>query len=173
MDAYSRHPREHALRKGRWSEPGRSYLLTFVTEERRRIFAEWGPAAAASAVIGSDATWRDATLLAWVLMPDHCHVLVELGSSKSLQQLVAGVKSRSVQALRAIGVEGPRIWQRGFHDHALRTEEAQLAVARYIVANPLRAGLVLRLGDYPYWNATWLKSAAPGSGRQSMEDLAG
>ena len=29
-------------------------------------------------------------------------------------------------------------------------------VARYIVANPLRAGLVERVGDYPYWDAVWL-----------------
>jgi len=30
------------------------------------------------------------------------------------------------------------------------------ATARYIVANPLRAGLVERLGDYPLWDAVWL-----------------
>jgi len=29
-------------------------------------------------------------------------------------------------------------------------------MARYIVANPLRAGLVERIGDYPLWDATWL-----------------
>lgn len=31
-----------------------------------------------------------------------------------------------------------------------------LAVARYIIANPIRAKLVRRVGDYPYWNAAWL-----------------
>jgi putative transposase len=30
------------------------------------------------------------------------------------------------------------------------------SIARYIVANPLRAGLVERLGDYPHWDAVWL-----------------
>jgi len=29
-------------------------------------------------------------------------------------------------------------------------------IARYIVANPLRAGLVSRVGDYPLWDACWL-----------------
>ncbi|MFV3290267.1 transposase, partial [Pseudomonas sp. NY11955] len=29
-------------------------------------------------------------------------------------------------------------------------------VARYIVANPIRAGLVSRVGDYPHWDAVWL-----------------
>ncbi len=31
-------------------------------------------------------------------------------------------------------------------------------VARYIIANPLRAGLVGRVGDYPLWDAVWLSS---------------
>jgi len=51
---------------------------------------------------------------------------------------------------------GRRIWQDGFHDHALRQEEDLAEVARYIVANPLRAGLVERVGDYSHWDAVWL-----------------
>jgi REP element-mobilizing transposase RayT len=51
---------------------------------------------------------------------------------------------------------GRPVWQNGFHDHALRQEEDLAEVARYIVANPLRAGLVERLGDYPHWHAIWL-----------------
>jgi hypothetical protein len=31
-----------------------------------------------------------------------------------------------------------------------------VAVARYIVANPLRAGLCRHLGDYPLWDSVWL-----------------
>jgi hypothetical protein len=29
-------------------------------------------------------------------------------------------------------------------------------IARYIVGNPLQAGLVDRIGDYPHWDAVWL-----------------
>jgi len=49
-----------------------------------------------------------------------------------------------------------KVWQSGFHDHALRHEEDLKAAARYLVANPLRAGLVKSLRDYPFWNAVWL-----------------
>jgi len=38
----------------------------------------------------------------------------------------------------------------------MRKEEDLQALARYIVANPLRAGLVKRVGDYPHWDAMWL-----------------
>ena len=48
------------------------------------------------------------------------------------------------------------LWQAGFHDRALRAEVDVRAAARYLVANPLRAGLVVSVGDYPYWNAIWL-----------------
>ena len=48
------------------------------------------------------------------------------------------------------------IWQKTFYDHALRKEEDVRDIARYIVANPLRAGLVEHIGDYPLWDAIWL-----------------
>ncbi len=48
------------------------------------------------------------------------------------------------------------LWQKGFHDRALRREEDLVTVARYVVANPLRAGLVEKLGDYPLWDAIWV-----------------
>ena len=35
-------------------------------------------------------------------------------------------------------------------------EPDELATARYVVANPLRAGLVTSIGDYPFWDAAWL-----------------
>jgi hypothetical protein len=48
------------------------------------------------------------------------------------------------------------VWQPGYFDRALRAEEDVREVARYIVANPLRAGLCRQIGDYPLWDALWL-----------------
>ena len=62
---------------------------------------------------------------------------------------------RAVKAVTAHRLGGP-VWQDGFHDRALRREEDLVAAARYVVANPLRAGLVQKLGDYPHWDAIWL-----------------
>ena len=42
------------------------------------------------------------------------------------------------------------LWQDGFYDHVLRREEDSLAIAAYIVANPVRAGLVKSVTEYPY-----------------------
>lgn len=92
----------------------------------------------------------DATTLAFVIMPDHMHWLMQLEGATALSNVVGAVKAVTAHGL------GGRIWQSGFHDHALRQEEDLAKLARYIVANPLRAGLVQRIGDYPHWDAVWL-----------------
>jgi len=93
--------------------------------------------------------------LAWVVMPDHFHWLVTLRKG-SLGMLMRKVKSRSALSLMRLGHTPQQVWQKGYHDRAIRREEDLQSVARYIVANPLRAGLVQRIGDYPLWDAVWL-----------------
>jgi len=45
-------------------------------------------------------------------------------------------------------------------DHALRSDEDLRAVARYVIANPVRAGLAQRVGGYPFWDAVWIRIIA-------------
>lgn len=100
--------------------------------------------------------------LAFVVMPDHFHWLLVLQSAVSLAEVMRSVKGGSARKigeyLRKTGSAANRgkFWQDGFHDHALRKEEDLKAVARYVIANPLRAGLVSRIGDYPLWDAKWV-----------------
>jgi REP element-mobilizing transposase RayT len=148
-------PGHAALRRGRVSEPGRIYLVTTVAWNSAPIFRDHLAARTAARVIHSPKTWRQAQCLAWVLMPDHWHGLVELGDDADLSVVVGKVKSMVTKALRKAGRVSP-VWQRAFHDRALREEDDLKAVARYVVANPVRAGLVRRLGDYPYWDAVWV-----------------
>jgi REP element-mobilizing transposase RayT len=140
------------LRKGRWAEPGREYLVTAVVEGRIALFADLGAARACiRALAESDGHW-----LAWVLMPDHFHGLLSLNGDADLSGTVGRFKGLSARAVnRLLDRRGP-LWQPGFHDRALRRDEDRVAVARYIVANPLRAGLVSRLADYPHWDSVWL-----------------
>ncbi|MBO6279729.1 MAG: transposase, partial [Pseudomonas sp.] len=49
-----------------------------------------------------------------------------------------------------------RIWQRGYHDRAVRQEEDIKNIARYIIKNPIRSQLTSRIGDYPLWDACWI-----------------
>jgi len=144
-----------ALRQGRVSIPEQVYLLTTTTCHRRPLFKEPARARMASRVIHADASWGDARLLAWVLMPDHWHGLLQLGD-EPLARVMNRFKANVSRALHAAGLAGERVWDRSFHDHALRADEDMRRTARHVVANPLRAGLVENVLDYPYWNAIWL-----------------
>ena len=147
-------PGYQALRKGRCSLAGQVYLVTFATVQRRRIFADPVHAGDCCRAVVDACHWRHADLLAWVLMPDHWHGLIRLGEQGDLSRQVARIKACSA---RALGAEVPRpVWAPGFHDHALRKQQALVDVARYIVLNPVRAGLVAHCGLYPWWDAEWL-----------------
>ncbi len=149
--------RGHDLRKGRHSGPGQIYLVTSVTYRRRPLFTDFELARLlVNAMRHHDATGNTETL-AFVVMPDHFHWLLGLGGAFDLPRLMDSLKgwtSRRIKARHDLG--GDPLWQEGYHDHVLRRDEDVASVARYVVANPLRAGLVGRLGDYPLWDAVWL-----------------
>ena len=143
------------MRKGRFSQANGIYLLTTVTEQRIPWFQVLSFAQIMCQSLEDPRCLADSKSLCWVVMPDHIHMLLQLGDTR-LSQVVKKMKAQSARKLnREIGRTG-RFWAPGFHDHALRKEGDLRGVARYIVANPLRAGLVQRVADYPYWNAIWL-----------------
>ncbi|WP_338920020.1 transposase [Pseudomonas silesiensis] len=148
-------PASHRLRLGRYAEPNRIYLLTTNTLGRAPVFKDFslGRLIVSQFRHAQNQGW--AISLAWVVMPDHFHWLIELqqGSLSELMQKTKSLSTRSINM--ATGRKGS-LWQQGYHDRALRREEDLVKVARYVVANPLRAGLVGKLGDYPLWDAIWL-----------------
>ena len=149
-----KHRRGHTLRNGRHSAEGQVYLVTTVTRDRRRLFEDFEVGTIVSRTLAQPALWPDADLLAWTLMPDHLHLLVQLRAGGDLSMLMQRLKAvTSLEAGRLVGPGG--IWQHGFHDRAVRKEESLRDVARYVIANPIRAGLVARVADYPFWNSVW------------------
>ena len=146
----------NALRKGRFSEPNRAYFVTAAAKERRPIFAELHTA---RLLIREMRVLHDEEIvssLAWVIMPDHLHWLFQLGDNVSLKKAVGLLKGRSSRSINCHLRQGGSLWQAAYHDHALREEEDLREIARYIMANPSRAGLVDSLADYPHWDAAWL-----------------
>ncbi|AWM91036.1 transposase [Pseudomonas sp. 31-12] len=148
-------PASNRLRIGRYTESNRIYLLTTNTHDRKPIFKDF---TLGRVVVNQFRCAQDqgiANSLAWVVMPDHFHWLVELQQG-SLGNLMQKTKSLSTKAVNQFTGRKDNLWQKGFHDRALRREEDLVKLARYVVANPLRAGLVEKLGDYPLWDAVWV-----------------
>jgi len=143
------------LRKGRYSQVGNFYILTAVVNGRDPVFRDWRVGRLVVEQLRSAEQSGWVRSMAWVVMPDHLHWLIEL-RDESLSKLMCRVKSRSSNSVKhALGYEG-RLWQRGYYDRALRRDEDLQKAARYIIANPLRAGLVTNIGDYPLWDAVWV-----------------
>jgi len=149
------HPNSHRLRQGRYSESGRAYLITAVVHDRQPVFSDWHLGRLLVAELRRAHETNVVNSIAWVIMPDHFHWLMQLEES-NLGRVIGAIKSRCTREVNEItGRRGP-LWQTGFHDRAIRDGEDLLPFARYIVANPLRAGLVDKIGDYPLWDACWL-----------------
>ena len=144
-----------ALRKGRWSQANGIYLLTTVTDRRIPWFQVFEFGRIVSKRLHHSACLGDAVALCWVVMPDHIHILLQLGELPLPRVMNRFKSTTAIRLNRAIGRTG-RFWQAGYHDRALRRDEDLRDVARYVVANPLRAGLVRKLADHPFWNAVWL-----------------
>ncbi|WP_456417348.1 REP-associated tyrosine transposase [Thiolapillus sp.] len=149
-------PGHQALRRHRYNIPGGIYLITTTTHRRQRLFSDFSPARRMARQFARRDLCAGVELLAWVLMPDHVHWLVQLQGDTSLAQWTTRMKSGSARRFnQATGHQGP-VWARAYHDHALRRNADIKACARYLVANPLRAGLAENIGDYPFWDAVWL-----------------
>lgn len=146
-----------ALRRHRISSPNQIYLITFTTNKRQAVFLENDLAARIfCAALNDPRLWSEAKLMCWVLMPDHVHLLIQVGDNESISQLINRLKTNTARKVNFILGRTARFWEKGFHDKAIRSEENIIDVARYIVMNPIRAGLVKSAGMYPYWNAIWL-----------------
>ncbi|MCP3668408.1 MAG: transposase [Gammaproteobacteria bacterium] len=156
MDDKNR-PHGSDLRKGRCSISIQIDPVTTVTQGRQPLFTDLNLGRIVVDCFRYQHKNETVKSLAFVVMPDHFHWLFSLGADLDLSRVLGQVKSLSSRVINErAGRSGEVIWQPGFHDHALRCEEDVQEVARYIVANPLRAGLVKRVGDYPLWDAIWL-----------------
>ena len=86
-------------------------------------------------------------------MPDHVHLLaVGCQPSSNCRRFITRAKQFSGYHYQRAFNE--RLWQRYGYEHVLRPSEDVFGVARYILENPIRAGLVRSAQDYPYLGST-------------------
>jgi len=144
------------LRKGRFSNSGSIYFITFVVHERIKIFDDFCLASLFCRNISINELSNNSTWLSWVLMPDHFHGLLQLGDEAKLSHVIRQLKSKTaVEINRTLNRRG-QVWQHAYYDHCIRKEEDLLDICRYIVANPLRAQLVDEIGKYSFWDSKYL-----------------
>jgi putative transposase len=122
------------------------YFVTFCVEGRRPVLANSDLLAAIKKTIAQLRRWE---VLAAVIMPDHVHMIVSPVEDRELSvgDFSAGFKRLLRKEL------GPQKWewQRGCFDRLLRSDEDLESKWIYVQENPVRAGLVQRSEDWPFY----------------------
>ena len=139
---------------GRRSIVGNVYTITMVCRNRYRVFDCPANASLAMQLLGSMDREGLTTSHAWIVMPDHIHWLAQL-RGHSLGYCVQRFKARSSFLMNRRRGSSGAIWQAGYHDQAIRSEESLHRHAHYIMANPVRAGLATQIGEHPYGWCRW------------------
>jgi REP element-mobilizing transposase RayT len=132
-----------------YGQPGRRALLTLVVDGRRRIFEDPDFARATLDLLRQQADRDRIGVLGYCLMPDHLHLLVRVDGTVGVIRFLQNFKGKSTRIAWNYGHAGT-VWQRSFHDRLLRETDSELETVRYILANPVRQGLVNAWPQYPF-----------------------
>ena len=121
------------------------YFVTFATRNRKRI-----PSLDRAQAVLEDYAHRaienfNVALGRYVIMPDHVHLFVRGGRDFTLSSWIGGLKRAM-----SVTLQSPKLWQPGFFDHILRSDESYGEKWNYVRDNPVRAGLVKTADDWPY-----------------------
>jgi REP-associated tyrosine transposase len=136
------------------------YFLTICVDHRRKVFVTRDRVQPVTTQLLSTATEKGFAVTAYCVMPDHLHGLLDSQTDDSnFREVVRIFKQRSSFEWKR--TTGTVLWQRSYYDRVLREDEDTIAVARYILENPVRAKLVKEPLEYPFL----------GSGTMDVRDL--
>jgi REP element-mobilizing transposase RayT len=92
-------------------------------------------------------------LLAWVIMPNHMHVAIEVFAGHPLDRVLYSWKSFTARQANAILGRRGRFWSVEYFDRMVRSEEHYAHLIRYVHENPVKAGLVAKAEDWSFGSA--------------------
>ena len=123
--------------------------ITICAKARRRIFLNADAVDLCIRALDEVAQQTHYRIPVYCFMPDHLHLLLQgVSADADARRFMASFKQISGHRMRRL--DATIQWQRGYYDHVLRSEEEMQDHVRYILNNPVRAGLTDRPREYPY-----------------------
>lgn len=144
----------YAAAVNRAPQSQRTYLLTFVTANRRRLFQVHDVANLMCEVLQHYRTQGKYLLHAFVVMPEHIHVLVTPAEDVSVERVVQFIKGGFSFRLKS----KTDVWERGHFGKRISDIDGFKACIQYIINNPVRKQLVESAADYSFSSAARTES---------------
>ena len=136
-----------------YAQPGFAYFLTLCVRDSQPLFNHDALAGQVTKILHNVRREYGVQVYAYCLMPDHFHIVMSLEkTAKAVPEVVRDFKKLTTQAAWDHGCQGS-LWQRSFYDHVIRRNDDLELICRYVLENPVRAGLVEQTGEYPYSGA--------------------
>lgn len=127
----------------------RGYFITINAYQRNNFFDKAQIVSSVTTYLKQASIIHNHDVIVYCFMPDHLHlVLAGKVESSNLLSFITYFKQISSYAFKQ--KFGVKLWATSFHDHVLRKEETIRSVGRYTLKNPIVAGLVEDVLDYPY-----------------------
>ena len=130
------------------------YFVTTDTWERKALFIN---AQLAEIVVEQLLGCRERgfyKLHAFVVMPEHVHVLLTPGDETTIEKAVQMIKGGSSHRIGEHRPQRSPVWHRGFHDRWVRDGEQYRSAKVYIEQNPVKARLAAEPCVYAWSSAT-------------------
>jgi putative transposase len=131
---------------------GYVYFITTCTFGKEKFFISDGFAQTVvnTIIFGRTESWY--YLLAYVVMPNHLHLLIA-PKNRKVPSIMMSIKGYTSRKINIIANRSGKIWQDGYIDFPMDNRRAAIEKINYIEQNPVRAGLVKDIVEYPYSSA--------------------
>ncbi|MEK9152486.1 MAG: transposase, partial [Patescibacteria group bacterium] len=128
-----------------------SYFVTTTLSERGTLFTDSRLAIACLEALMHAVDKTGTKIFCYVLMPDHFHAVVNSTVLPKFMNLFKGSSSHAVNI--ALGRKDTTVWQAGYWEMGLRSQQMFIQKLNYTHWNPVKAGIIKRAEEYPYSSA--------------------
>lgn len=129
----------------RYQQAETLHFITFSCYHRLPYLAEAAAKSVVERVLEDTRSRHNARIYAYVLMPEHVHLLINEPPVIPLGQFLKAFKQTTSRKLKG---ERKQFWQDRYYDGNISGEDARLETIRYIHRNPVKRGLIGRPHDY-------------------------
>jgi len=102
-------------------------------------------------------------LIAWCVMPNHVHIVLQQAEGTRLSDAIQAVKSTSAHRINHTLHRKGRLWRREYFDRFMRDDDHLMTTISYVEENPVKAGLIAEAAEWK-WSSAHLRQNSAGEG---------